>query len=312
MTGATGFLGRHVVKALDDVGIEVRCLIHTPGKEQALERRNVDVHYGSVGDPDSISAALYRVDAVVHLVAVIRERGSATFEAVNHRGARNVARAAAQAGVKHLVHVGAIGSVDDARLPYLHSKWMGEQAVMAAGVPYTIIRSSILFGPGDEFVNSLAGLVKAFPVAPVAGRGRNRFQPIAVDEAARCVALAVRGQGPLGETVEVGGPQQMSYDEILDAICRTYKARRLKMHIPLFAMRPMVRMMESVLRRPPVTADQLRMVSLDNVAELGTVQKVFGFSPRPLEGNIGYIRDISAFEGLKIALGMMPKRIRDR
>ena len=98
------------------------------------------MHYGSVSDPDSISAALYNVDAVVHLVAVIRERGSATFEAINHRGARNVAHAAAQAGVKHLVHVGAIGSVDDARLPYLYSKWRGEQAVMESGVPYTIIQ----------------------------------------------------------------------------------------------------------------------------------------------------------------------------
>ena len=311
VTGATGFLGRQVVKALGDLGIEVRCLVHTPGKEDVFGRTRVDVHYGSISDPDSISAALYNVDAVVHLVAVIRERGSATFEAINHRGARNVARAAAQAGVKHLVHVGAIGSVDDARLPYLHSKWRGEQAVMESGVPYTIVRASILFGAGDEFINSLAGLVKAFPVATVAGNGRNKFQPIAVDEAAKCVALAVQRQGPLGETVEIGGPQHLSYNDIVNTICRTYRARRLKLHIPLFAMRPAVKLMEKLMPRPPVTTEQLGMVSLDNIAELGTVEKVFGFSPRPLQGNIGYIRDISAFEGLKMALGKMPKRIRD-
>ena len=311
VTGATGFLGRHVVKALDDMGVEVRCLVHTPGKEDVFGRTSVDVHYGSVSDPESISSALYNVDAVVHLVAVIRERGSSTFEAINHRGARNVARAAAQAGVKHLVHVGAIGSVEDARLPYLHSKWRGEQAVMESGVPYTIIRGSILFGPGDEFINSLAGLVKALPVATVAGNGRNKFQPIAVDEAAKCVALAVQRQGPLGETVEIGGPHHLSYNDIVDTICRTYRARRLRLHVPLFAMRPAVKLMEAVMSRPPVTTDQLGMVSLDNIAELGTVEKVFGFSPRPLEGNIGYIRDITAFEGLKMALGKMPKRIRD-
>ena len=175
-------------------------------KKTSSDAPGLTLHYGSIGDTDSISARPIQRGRNRTPGGRYTGEGPATFEAINHWGARNVARAAAQAGVKHLVHVGAIGSVDDARLPYLYSKWRGEQAVMESGVPYTIIRASILFGPGDEFVNSLAGLVKAFPVATVAGNGRNRFQPIAVDEAAKCVALAVQRQGPLGQTVEIGGP----------------------------------------------------------------------------------------------------------
>ena len=153
---------------------------------------SVDVQYGSVSDPDALASACEGVDSVIHLVAIIQQRKGATFDSVNRQGAANVVAAAEEAGsVKELVQVSAIGASSNRSYPYLHSKWEGEQEVIKGGLPYTIIRSSLMFGEGDEFTNSLAALVRVFPLVPVIGTGRNRLQPIEVNDVARCIVLAL-------------------------------------------------------------------------------------------------------------------------
>ena len=311
ITGATGFVGREVVGELCSAGLEVRCLVHTPGTEAVLAGHRVDVHYGSVGDRAALNAAFYNVDVVVHLVAIIREAGATTFQAVNRRGTEVVVEAARNAGAKHFIHISAIGAAENPVYPYLDSKWQGEQAVIGSGLPYTILRPSILFGDGDEFINTLAGVVRVFPVVPIAGSGKGIFQPIAVDEVARCVADTAVREDLMGKVVEIGGPDHLSYNEIVDIIARTYQVRRVKVHIPLAVMRPIVKLMEALLPRPLATTEQLRMISIPNVAELHTVEEVFGFKPRPLEGNIEFIKNTNRRDGLRIALGFMPRRIRD-
>ena len=311
VTGATGFLGREVVKALCGHGVEVRCLVHTPGREKVLAGQRVDVHYGSVGDQAALEAAFYDVDAVVHLVAVIRERGPETFQEMNWKATGNVVAAAKSAGVKHFVYMSAIGAADNPLFPYLYSKWQAEQAVINSGIAYTIVRASLLFGDGDGFINALAGLVRVFPVVPIVGSGRNTFQPMAVHDAARCVATSVWSDELSGMVIEVGGPEHLSYNDIVDVIARTYRRRRLKLHIPLVLMRPVVQIMEALVPRPPATAEQLRMVSLSNIAKLNTVDELFGFKPGPLRDNIEYIHRISLWDGLRIGLGFIPARIRD-
>ena len=135
VTGATGFVGREVVKALLSRDIEVRCLVRTPGREEVLGGQPIDVHYGDVGDRAALKAAFYDADVVVHLVAVIREKGRATFEMVNVQGTRNVAEAARGGGVKHLIYMGALGAAAGPTYPYLHSKWQAEQAIIESGMP---------------------------------------------------------------------------------------------------------------------------------------------------------------------------------
>lgn len=311
VTGATGFVGREVVKALCSRDIEVRCLVHSPASARVLSEHKVDLHYGSVEDPASLEKAVHDVDVVLHLVAVIRESKSVTFQGVNRKGTENVVEAARSGGAKHFVHVSAIGVADDPAYPYLYSKWQGEQAVIKSGIPYTILRPSLLFGEGDEFFNILGGLVRAFPVVPIPGSGKNTFQPVAVDELAQCVAGAVGRDELMGKTIEVGGPEHLTHNDIIDIISRTFGTRRLKLHIPVPIMGVMVRLMEVVLSRPPVTTQQLRMAAIPNVGSLNTVEEAFGFKPRPLEGSLDYIKSISFFDGLKISLGAMPRRIRD-
>ena len=310
VTGATGFVGKNVVKALRTRGKEVRCLVRTAASARSVSAYPVELAYGDVLDPSSLAEAMKGVDAVVHLVAIIRERGNRTFDRVNRQGTEMVAQAAREAGVGHLVHMSAIGAQDNPDYAYLYSKWQGEQAVMSSGLAYTIIRPSILFGVGDEFINTLAGVIKAFPVIPVAGQGKVRLQPVSVEEVGSIVSLVVGNPRFGGRTIEIGGPDHLTYDEVVDIIKRTLKVKRLKAHVPLPLMRGLVRIMEAIIPNPPATTSQLEMLALDNVTDLDAMERVFRMKPRSLEGNIGYIRSMSQMEALRVSLGFMPKRIR--
>ncbi|MDP6548526.1 MAG: complex I NDUFA9 subunit family protein [Dehalococcoidia bacterium] len=311
VTGATGFLGRRVVPELQAHRHEVRCLVHTPGRERVFPPRSVDVHYGNVLDPGAVAAAFYDVEAVVHLVGAIRQRKGRSYDQINRQGVVNVLAAAKDAGVKHFIYVSVIGANSNPSYPYLHSKWRGEQAVVSSGLPYTILQPSILFGQGDEFLNAIAGLVRLFPLVPVVGSGRNRLQPAAAEDVARCIALTVGRESLKGKTIELGGPQQLSYNEIVAIVARTLGKRRLRLHIPVWMMFPATALMQRLLARPPVTTDQLRMLAIRSVADVGIVEGTFGFTPQPLEGNIDYVRSVGIRDGLNIITGLMPSHIRD-
>lgn len=311
VTGSTGFLGRRVTQALLQRDMEVRCLVHTPGREEVLGDAPVEVYYGDVTDPAALRASMYQVDAVVHLAAIIREGWGKSFERVNTEGTRNLASVSRERGVAHLVHVSNVGVRNNPQYPFLRSRWLAEQEVMRSGLPYTIIRSSVLFGEGDEFMNTLAAVVRFFPVVPVPGWGKTLFQPIAVEDAARCIAAAVGDDALIGETVELGGPEHLMYREMVGLIARVYGVRRIWCPVPVPLLRVAARLMETVLPRPPVTSRQLDCLSVDNTTEVDAVEKVFGFSPKRPEDGVQYTGRVSYWDAWKILLGAMPRHIRD-
>ncbi len=312
VTGSTGFLGRRVVRKLLDHSYQVRCLVRRPGRERIFPPGSVDVYYGDISDADALSSACRGVEQVIHLVAVIRESRGATFDGVNRAGVENVL-AAAQAGgsVQQFIQVSAVGAVNNPVYPYLYSKWQGERAVVNSGLPYTVLRPAIIFGEGDEFINSLAALVRLFPLAPVVASGRNRLQPIFVEDVAQCIALSLSRHDLQGHTVDIGGPAQLSYNEIVSIVARAMGKRRPRIHIPLWLMWLNVALMQKVMSKPPITTEMLRMMRVRNVAELGMVEETFGFTPRPLEGNINFVNSITFGDALKMNLGAMPPHIRD-
>ncbi|MDE2938345.1 MAG: complex I NDUFA9 subunit family protein [Chloroflexota bacterium] len=312
VTGSTGFLGRRLVHKLIEHNYQVRCLVRTPGRERIFERGSVDVYYGDLDNADALASACQGVEQVIHLVAVIRESGSATYDAINHLGVEQVLEAAKGAGsVSQFVHISAVGAVNDPSLPYLRSKWQGEQAVINSGLTYITIRPSLIFGEGDEFINSLAAAVRLFPVVPVIAGGRNRLQPIWVDDLAQCIALSLSRHDLHGHTLELGGPDQLSYNQIVDIISRTMNRRRLKVHVPIWIMKINVAMMEFFMSRPPINAEMLKMLRVRNVAELGMVEQTFGFRPRPMEGNIDFVNEVTLRDAMKINMGVVPTHIRD-
>ena len=310
VTGATGFVGRRVVKALVSDGLPVRALVHTPSRASVLSEYPVEVAQGDLLEPSSLADALQGADRVIHLPAVVREERGQSFQSLNHRGTRNVLDAAASAGVNRIVHASAIGASSDPSYQYLYSRWMAEQEVIRSGIAFCIVRFSVGFGEGDEFLNRMAAQVKLSPVVPVAGDGRARFQPIDVEDIARCLVAALERQDTVGRTIEVGGSEYLTYDEMIDLISDTLGARTFKLHVPLVLMRPIVRLMEALLR-PPVTSEQLKMLKLDSVTDLDSVEKNFGFAPASPRGNIGYVARVGLLDAIKMNLGVMPGHIRD-
>ena len=310
VTGATGFIGRRVVGQLISAGHAVRTLVRAPQRTTVLPAEAETVQ-GDVLDPGSLGPACKDVDAVVHLVASIRETGRLTFQRVNYEGTRNVLEAAEAAGLGQLVYASTIGATSDAGLPYLSSRWMSEQEVERSPVPSVVLRFSAGFGEGDELFNVLAAQVRLSPIVPIAGDGKARFQPIHAGDAARCLAEACKREDLAGQVIELGGPEYYSYDEMIDLIAETLGAKVAKVHLPPAAVSMAATVMETFMPRPTVTREQLKMLRLDNTTALDSVESVFGFAPRPLRGNIDYLRNVRFRDALKINLGLMPTRIRD-
>ena len=309
VTGATGFLGRRVVPELLARRHQVRCLVHSPGRERLFDHREVEIHYGSVLNPESLGPAMHGVQSVVHLVGIIRTGRGSSFDRVHRQGTAIVAEAAKEAGAREIIYVSAMGATSDPKYPYLHSKRQAELHITSSGMDYTILRPSVIFGEGDEFLTALAGLVRLGPVAPVIGSGRNRMQPVAVEDVARCVADSVGNSLVKGRTINLGGPHRLSYNDLLEEVALAMGRRLRLAHIPTALAWPAVALLQNVLPRPPVTTAQLRMLGIRNVAEGPDMEQAFGFTPKPLRGNIDYVNSVSFGDALRMTLGLsMPRR----
>ena len=262
------------------------------GSRRVAPRDGLRVARADVTSGDGLGEAFAGCDAVVHLTAIIREKGKQTFDAVIRRGTENVAAAASTAHVAHLVDVSAIGADPDPRFPYHYTKWMAEQAVRSSGVPFTILRPSLIFGPGDGFFTTLCSLVRySIPVVPIAGDGGSLFQPISIDDVVHCVALTLE-RGPAMRVIEIGGPEQLSYEGIVDIIHDAIGAgMRIKVHVPVPALMPAAAIMDKVLPNPPVTPAQLKMLARHNITRIDSVRSAFGFAPESFTANAGYLNE---------------------
>jgi uncharacterized protein YbjT (DUF2867 family) len=288
VTGGTGFIGSRLVARLALEGKPVR--VAARGVRSSALPDGVETVTADVVTGDGLEHALQGVERVAHLVAIIVERGPLTFDAVIRGGTERLVEAARAGGVRKIVYVSAIGADPDPRFPYWVAKWGAEQAVIGSGLTYTILRPSIVFGPEDDFFNRLAGLVRWNPVVPIAGDGRARFQPIWVEDLVTCVITCLDEGAHDGQIIEVGGPEQLTYEEMVDTVRRELGVRRLKVHLPLPVVRMAARVMEALLPRPLVTRQQLAMLAKDNAAESDGVLRGFGFAPKRLSDGLGYIR----------------------
>jgi uncharacterized protein YbjT (DUF2867 family) len=281
VVGGTGFVGSHLIQRLRKDGVPVRAVVRSPRKAQALKDLGVEVVPGDIADKASLEAAAAGVARIIHLVGIIQEAPGVTFRGVHVEGTRNLIEAAKKAGVRHFFYQSALGTRPGAKSEYHKTKWEAEELVRASGIPFTILRPSLIYGPGDQFTLRLSEMLKISPVMPVIGPGRSKIQPIYIDDVVTCIAKAVASDAFLNEIYEIGGPEQLTYEEVTAAIAGAMGIKRPMVHVPLLFMRPMARLLETVLPKPPVTTDQLIMLQEDNVCGMQDVREAFGVEPAP-------------------------------
>ena len=299
VTGASGFVGSHSVPALLAAGHRVVALVRTPiagetvlGRLPAERRDAVELRTGDVTRPETLAPAFEGVDAVYHLVAIPRDlRGGADLALVNTEGTRAVIEAMGAAGVRRLVHMGAMGVEDEPELHYASSKARAEALVRDSGLDWTILKPSLQFGEGDGFFNTVADLVRLSPgVVPIPGNGQSRFQPIHTADVARVAVASLADPSTIGGSFELGGPRYWTYREITAEVKRALGKRRAVIPMPISLIRLVAGASEAVRIPFPVATDQLRQLRLDNIGPIGLIPERFGFEPRPMEGALFYLR----------------------
>jgi NADH dehydrogenase len=296
--GGSGFLGRHVVRALAREGYRVRNAVRRPdlaGHLQPMGRVG-QIHsvQANLRYPASVAAALQGADVAINLVGILFERGKQRFEAVQAEGAACVARATAEAGAR-LIHVSALGADAGSPALYARTKAAGEAAVLAAAPEATIFRPSIVFGPEDDFFNRFGAMARMSPVLPLVGGGETKFQPVFVGDVAQAIARAVAGQAKSGiksgikggAIYELGGPQVKSFKELMEYVLAVTERKRLLVPLP-FGLAKLQAYVLQYLPTPLLTPDQVELLRNDNIVSAaaqaeGRTIAAFGIEPAAFE-----------------------------
>jgi len=293
VTGASGFVGRHVCEGLVKIGHPVRGLVRqVPVRKNRVEGveyiRGVDVADAVTLTPEMFKDA----DAIIHLVGIIAEmkRKGQTFQRIHVEGTRNVVDEAKRAGFDgRFVYMSAIGSSMNAAAEYCRTKYQAERIVIGSEFPYTIFRPSLIIGPDGEFVAQMKDLVlhgglasgAPFPFIPVPGSGFNLFQPIWIDDLVTCVVKSLSMGETINQIYEVGGATQLSFNELLRGFSKSLgKPKKPLFHAPISLLYAAATVMEKIIAKPPVTRDQLKNLGVDNITTSLAVKEVFGVDPQ--------------------------------
>jgi NADH dehydrogenase len=284
VTGGTGFIGPHVVHAMRARDIPVRALVRDPGRASRLTSWGAELATGDVTDRASLSAACEGVDAVVHQVAIIKGSKQA-FESVMEQGTRNIVAAAQAAGVRRFVLASALGLDERSKdaVPYFAAKWQMEKAVRESGLEHVIFRPSFVFGSDGGVLPTFIRLARYAPVTPIIGPGRQRLQPIWVEDLAEYYARALTEQAAANRTFDLGGPEAVSWNEFWERLKRVLGVHRPSIHVPFGVMRIQATLTER-LPGAPLTRDQLTMLQLgDNVVGDSSAVETFQLPLVPLD-----------------------------
>lgn len=291
VTGGTGFVGPAVVRALVDAGHDVRALIRTRKGGAPAAAAGAELVEGDMTDAASLRIAAQGAEAVVHLVA-IRQGRAEEFERVMVQGTRDLLAAAKEAGVRRFVLMSALGTTDETKdlVPYYNAKWHQEQDVRAAGIEHVIFRPSFIFGRDGGILPTFRRLAKVAPVTPIIGSGRQRIQPIWIDDVAAYFARSLAESGASNRTFELGGPDVVTWDEFWSQLKRALGVRRPSLHLPIGFMRLNAVVTERLPGNIPLTRDLLKMMEAgDNVVTNDDATQTFALPLLPLDDQLQHV-----------------------
>jgi NADH dehydrogenase len=272
--GGSGFLGRHIVRALAQEGWRIRVAVRRPNNALFLRPMGrvgqIQLVKANVRDREAVLKALTGADAAINLVGILFQSGSQRFDAIHVESAGAIARMATELGVKRLPHVSALGVDRNPHSKYAQTKLLGEKVVREAFPAATIFRPSVLFGPEDDFFNKFAWMARLSPALPLIGGGRMKFQPVFVGDVARAAATVLDEPQTAGKTYELGGPEIMTLKDIMQVVLAETRRKRILLPVP-FPMARILGLALGLLPKPLLTLDQVRLLETDNVVSEGAL-----------------------------------------
>jgi len=284
ITGATGYIGRHLVKRLVEQGERPRCLVRDRQRAaRILPIDKVDIAIGSTTQPSSLEAALHGVETVVHTAFMTADRKQSSqdhYEETNVGGTSNLILAAKAAGVARIIEISGLGTKADKPGTYMQGRYLSEKMLIESGLPWTIIRPSVLFGKDASFIKGLTDLLHSSPVVPLIGGGKTMFQPIYVEDVVTVISKVLQDpERTTGKIYTVGGPEYYSFTQIFEALMKATHTNRPKVYAPTPLVKIGAAAMEAVLPHPPLTKAAMSLFAFDNTTDLQSVERDFGFSP---------------------------------
>ena len=296
---------RSITVALDAVGALERAgqlstadvaLAHErAARGEASLREAMEVISGDARSTAALREAIVGADAVVNAVGIIRETEGRTFADTNLGITQSVIDAMKDAGADRLIHLGILGASDNPQMPYGYSRWQAEAAIMQSGLSWTIVKPSLVLGVSDAVSRRTVKLLRRGPVAllPFPDGGRTLLQPLNISDLAAILTLCTTDPARAGQAYEIGGPDHIALIDIARAFARELGIRRVvRLPLPRFAIRFAATVMGRLLNDPPITAAELSQLQVDNVTDLNSIERAFGFTPKRFSEYVSYVREV--------------------
>ncbi len=292
VTGATGFIGRALIRQLFQTGRDVRVLIRPSRRSPRLPRSlPVEVAVVSLSDERAIRAALKDVDTIFHLAGAESQGRNANLLAVDMQGTENLARVAADAGIKRMVYVSHIGASRSSGFPVFKAKGIAEEHIRRAGVPYTIFRTSVVFGPEDHFTTNLARMLQLAPgIFPLPGSTRTVIQPLWVEDLVTVLLWSLDNEATLNNVYEIGGSEYFTIRQLVETIMQVTHRPRWIFEIHPVLLRALVVTMESFIPNYPASSFWLDYIAISRTCSVDNLPRLFGLMPARFTYRLDYLK----------------------